>query len=285
MRKDLTEAGTHFIIFNRKCSTRKFIIFMCDKQANVTSLIQPDAAADDWDAHWKSFSLASEMAPATKYRHQLCIKLLHLNKTGAGVRLLDIGSGTGGFAGLFCSRFPKAEFLGLELSQAGVELSRSRVPQARFERHDLMTVRPRTPDFQATHAICSEVLEHLDDPKILLQNAMSFMASGCRIVITVPGGKPNAFDKYIGHRRHYDATALQALLESAGLCVELSTGVGFPFFNLYRLLTTWRGERLKEDVSGSPSMLVRFGTLVFGTLFKLNLTSMGWQTVAVAYRL
>jgi SAM-dependent methyltransferase len=197
--------------------------------------------------------------------------------------MLDIGSGTGAFAETFCARYPMARFHGLELSRTGTELGARRVPPAEFEQRNLMA--PCTSGavrFGATHAICSEVLEHLDNPAVLLRNAAAYMAPGCRVVVTVPGGRPNAFDRHIGHRRHYSGPELGQLLESAGFEVELATGTGFPFFNLYRLLTTWRGERLKQDISGPPSLLVRAGTAVFNPLFRLNSMGAGWQTVAVA---
>jgi len=238
---------------------------------------------DDWDRHWTDFSEASEMGPATKYRERVCLRMLGLAGLGEGVRVLDIGSGTGGFAELLCERFPRAHVRGLEMSQTGIELAARRVPRAQFEQRDLMAPLTGAPvRFDATHAVCSEVLEHLDDPVTFLRNATTYMAADCRLVVTVPGGTPNAFDLYIGHRRHYNAEELRHLLHNAGFEVELATGVGFPFFNLYRVLTTWRGERLKRDVSGVASLMVRAGTLVFGLLFRLNLMSAGWQTVAVA---
>jgi len=64
---------------------------------------------------------------------------------------------------------------------------------------------------------------------------------------------------------------------------QTTGGEGFPFFNLYRLLLTLRGEKLIGDVSGPPSPLVKFGTAIFDRLFQLNFgRRWGWQTVAVA---
>jgi 2-polyprenyl-3-methyl-5-hydroxy-6-metoxy-1,4-benzoquinol methylase len=36
--------------------------------------------------------------------------------------------------------------------------------------------------------VCSEVLEHVDRPRELLANAAAYLAPGCRLVVTVPGG-------------------------------------------------------------------------------------------------
>lgn len=245
-----------------------------------------EALCDNWDQHWADFSEAAKTAPATRYRERVCLRLLKIATPGAGVRMLDIGSGTGGFAELFCARFAEAKLLGLEYSKTGVELSARRVPRAEFVQRDLLAPTSGQQDFSfaATHAVCSEVLEHLDDPLTLLLNAKMYMAPGCRLIVTVPGGTPNRFDTYIGHRRHYSPADLRELLAKAGFEVELATGVGFPFFNLYRQLTTWRGDRLKRDVAGPPSLALRAGMAIFAFLFRFNRMSSGLQTVAVARR-
>jgi trans-aconitate methyltransferase len=118
---------------------------------------------------------------------------------------------------------PRAQFLGLELSRTGVDTASRRVPAARFLQRDLLS--PARPgdglDFLATHALCSDVLEHLDDPGLLLRNAAAYMAPGCKLVATVPGGWYSAFYDHIGHRRHYSPAQLTGLLESAGFAVSV----------------------------------------------------------------
>jgi glycosyltransferase involved in cell wall biosynthesis len=44
----------------------------------------------------------------------------------------------------------------------------------------------------------------VDEPARLLRNARTFLAPGCHLVVTVPGGPRSASDLRIGHRRHYD---------------------------------------------------------------------------------
>jgi len=241
--------------------------------------------ADDWDQHWLDFSAVSESAPATKYRRRLAFQLLDVNADDPTVRMLEIGSATGKFAEDFCARYPRSKFLGIDLSSMGVEMSARRVPSARFLKRNLLL--PSEPgevcDFQATHALCSEVLEHVDEPDVLLRNAMAYMGPNCKLVVTVPGGHRNKFDEYIGHRRHFTPEDLKKLLTDIGFAVERVYAAGFPFFNLYRLLTTLRGEKLIKEVSGTPSSIVRIGTLVFDVFFRFNLLcKWGWQTLAVA---
>ena len=243
------------------------------------------AICDDWDRHWTDINQASEMGPTTRWRSRIVLELLGVSRDDEAVRMLEIGSGRGEFAEKFVGTYPSAAFLGVELSATGVELASRRVRGAQFVQRDLLA--PAREDqaagFHATHALCSEVLEHVDNPALLLRHAAEYMAPGCRVTVTLPGGPWNAFYRHLGHRRHYTPGELQKLLESCGFEVETCGGVGFPFFNLYRLLLTARGEKLIGDVSGPPGLIVRLGSAVFDRLFHLNFgRRWGWQTVAVA---
>src|SRR5437773_1070670 len=76
----------------------------------------------------------------------------------------------------------------------------------------------------ATHAVCSEVIEHVDDPRRLLSSARAYMSPGCKLVLTAPGGPMSAFDRHIGHRRHWDPRDIKTLLLDAGFLPEHVTG-------------------------------------------------------------
>jgi SAM-dependent methyltransferase len=249
---------------------------------------QPDR--DDWDSHWEDYGDSASDNPAQDYRRQVIIDLLGLRGSGAGVRLLDIGSGQGDMAAVIHAIFPAAEILGLELSQSGVEISRRKVPGARFFHCNLLE-QTTAPDEQrnwATYAVCSEVIEHVDDPVQLLRSAREYMHPDCVLVLTAPGGPMSTFDKHIGHRKHYRPDAIEELLRQAGYVPEYAGKAGFPFFNLYRCVVILRGKKLVEDVSAqknpSSSRLARAVMATFHTLFRMNLQSSpwGWQLIAKA---
>jgi hypothetical protein len=133
------------------------------------------------------------------------------------------------------------------------------------------------------------VLEHVDDPTRVIANAAPYIAPGGRLVVTVPGGPMSAFDRHIGHRRHFSAADLRNLLTAAGFEVEMAGGAGFPFFNLYRVIVILRGRRLVDDVTtggGSESRLAGGVMAAFRALLRINppLLRGGWQTVALARR-
>jgi 2-polyprenyl-3-methyl-5-hydroxy-6-metoxy-1,4-benzoquinol methylase len=242
---------------------------------------------DDWDRHWRDYAESAASNPAQAYRRRLVLRLLASSGDGTPSRVLDIGSGTGDLAAEIRNAFPAAELLGLDVSRAAVEHAARKVPAATFVQRDLVSSSEAEPAYRgwATHAVCSEVLEHVEDPEAFLANSRSYLAPGCRLIVTVPGGPMSAFDRHIGHRRHFTATSVRALLEQAGFVVERSIGAGFPFFNLYRLIVLLRGERLVDDVArGAGRWPARLVMRIFGVLFRLNLTRSpwGWQVLAAA---
>jgi hypothetical protein len=171
-----------------------------------------------------------------------------------------------------------------------VELASRKVPGASFFQQDLTRplALPERYRGWATHVVCSEVLEHLDDPVAALRNVRPLLAPGCKVVITVPAGPMSAFDKHIGHRAHFSEARLRRALEDAGLEVADLRGAGFPFFNAYRLVVVARGESLIKDAAspdGRPLPLAARAMIrVFSWLFRLNRQDglRGWQLIAVA---
>jgi SAM-dependent methyltransferase len=251
---------------------------------------QVTASTDDWDQHWSSYAAAASRNPAQIYRRKLILDLLALASAPRPARLLELGSGQGDFAQDIMAGNPDVEIVGLDLSDTGVEIASRKVSAGHFFQCDL--TRPiELPDSLrgwATHAVCSEVLEHVDDPGSLLRHVRPYLAPGCRLIITVPGGPMSKFDRHIGHRGHFTPARLEEVIRSSGLEVDLIRGAGFPFFNLYRLVVVARGDALIKDVDGADGrplpITARAVMAAFDWLFRWNQadTLRGWQLVARA---
>ena len=246
----------------------------------------------DWDHHWNAYGEAAEGNPANVYRRQLVLRLL--GRPPAGATVLDIGSGQGEFAIHLRETYPDVAVWAVEYSSAGVERSRTaaaaRGTEVNFTQLDLMQPVTLGPDQPAAgYAVCSEVLEHVADPVRLLRHSKSLLAPGCRMVVTVPGGPRSAFDRHIGHHRHFKAADLRGVLTDAGFAVERVLRAGFPIFNIYKLAVVARGSRLIADVEnrapGSTPLRAESAALRFFDLgFKHSRDDfpLGWQMAAVA---
>jgi SAM-dependent methyltransferase len=249
---------------------------------------------DDWNRHWEAFGDAVSGNPATAYRCRLILNAL--GDVESGTVILEIGCGQGEFALMLAEAFPQADVRGIDYSAEGIERA-ARAAHARglsvdFAQRDLLEEIELRDEHRraATLAVCSEVLEHVDQPEVLLRNATDYLAPGCRLVVTVPGGPRSAFDRHIGHRRHFTATRLRRLLEEGGFEDVTVCRAGFPFFDLYRLVVIARGKRLIADVEQSKSELGKgsSGTALrfFDRTFRYNWdpSPFGWQLLAVARR-
>jgi len=248
-----------------------------------------DKEADAWDQHWDDYAEITRYNPAQKYRRKLIIKLLDFDSLTGPAKVLDVGSGQGDFAFELKLSCPKVEYLGLEASQTGIDVAQKKVPDAHLIQQDLLLPFKPPGEFKqwATHAVCSEVLEHVDEPEKILANIKPLLKEGCKLIITVPGGPMSRFDKHIGHRKHYSSDDLRNLFSRCGYKINRLTRAGFPFFNLYQLIKFVRGEKLKKDIAGDNSRQVPFIIKVMNGLFTflfsicLNNSPFGWQMIAI----
>ncbi len=268
------------------------------REISAASLAGECRDADNWDRYWSSTGAAVSGNPATKWRARLIAD--HLGAIPAGELVLDVGCGQGELTLLLATSFPRAEIWGVDSSEEAVrraaEAARARGLAAHFARLDLVTGEAAPLgggeevlwDRRASHVVCSEVLEHLDEPEIAVRRLAEHTAPGGCLVVTVPAGPRSAFDRYIGHRRHFTPSRLRRLLESNGFEAVRIDRAGFPFFNLYRLVVIARGRRLVADTE-EPSFGSGLAGVVLHTFdraFRYNLRSapFGWQLVATAAR-
>lgn len=223
-------------------------------------------------------------------RHAIIARILREEAGEAPMRIFDLGSGQGDLVQKLRGLLPEARLMGAELSEHGVSISRRKVPDATFLVADILRPTAALEEFAgwATHAVCSEVLEHVDEPVEFLKRSQTYLAPNALLIVTVPGGPISAFDRKIGHRQHFDRMKIESILQRAGYSVERTYLSGFPFFNLYRLLVIARGNRLARDVEstsgGASSGLARFVMKLFRLLFHANLldSPFGWQVIATA---
>jgi SAM-dependent methyltransferase len=247
---------------------------------------------DNWSYFWSAYAESARWNPAQRMRHEFLLGEITSGKESVGL-LLDVGSGQGDFIEQAAERNVAQEYLGFELSDTGVNISRAKVPDATFIQVDLFAPSTEVLEFTkcADVVVCSEVIEHVDDPVELCRRIKGFLKLGGRLIVTVPGGPKSAFDIHIGHRVHYDRASIKNVLVSAGFEVGQITSAGFPFFNLYRLIVILMGRRLIGNVGEntfphSGNKITKIAMFVFGLLFKLNFkdSPFGWQIYAEARR-
>jgi 2-polyprenyl-6-hydroxyphenyl methylase/3-demethylubiquinone-9 3-methyltransferase len=148
-----------------------------------------------------------------------------------GVRIMDLGCGSGELIGEMMGLTPEALFTGLDVSQSALRLAARNFPGAAYF---LITDGGRFPleDASVDFVFASEVLEHVYDTRNALSEIARVLAPGGRFLLTVPyhGFVKNLLIVLFSFDRHFDPTdahvrfftkkSLFACLEAAGLDVE-----------------------------------------------------------------
>lgn len=81
-----------------------------------------------------------------------------------------------------------------------------------------------------TSFLSFNVLEHVDDPTVLLERVLPSLEPGAPVLTFVPAFPfaMSDFDRRIGHYRRYTKESLAAQLSSAGLAIETLRYVNMP---------------------------------------------------------
>ena len=261
----------------------------------ISELEKAIEGQDDWDTHWSDLNEEAEINPAQIYRHKLLVTLIiDLMRDRPEINtIIDFGSGQGDFLATLVPRIQNCQVFGFELSRVGVEISRIKTPAASFFQHNMLLDAPEISQLRnkGDLCVCSEVLEHLDEPHIFLRNARHYVADQGFLIATVPSGPMNAFERSIGHRQHFTRESISSLIQSAGFDVIEVWQAGFPFFNLYKIAGVVRGDKVRADAEGvgggGSTQPLRLALGLFSFLFRFNLvnTRYGWQLVVIARNL
>lgn len=242
----------------------------------------------DWDSLWLQLSSGLSKNPGRKYRHDLIRRSLSKLQISSTSTILDIGCGTGDLLEYLVSDSEFTDCIGVDVSEVGIKIAREAHPNILFALLGLDGDEPFCHEIvkEIDVAICSEVLEHLNDPKITLKWVSKILVPRGHLIITVPAGPMSFLEKYIGHRRHYTKLELETLLNEAGYEAVSIVRSGFPGINLIRLASIIRGKSIIKDltVSGNSRKSVDIGIRILSYILKYSFydSRFGWQLVAIA---
>jgi SAM-dependent methyltransferase len=134
----------------------------------------------------------------------------------------EVGCGTGFVLAALHARFPGLHVAGGELSKAGIDVARRRVPDVPVYELDARRL-PFDSEFDVVAAF--DVLEHIvDDERVLTEMARA-TAPGGGLLLSVPQHPwlTSAVDRFSGHVRRYRRQELVAKVERVGLKVLYAT--------------------------------------------------------------
>jgi 2-polyprenyl-3-methyl-5-hydroxy-6-metoxy-1,4-benzoquinol methylase len=114
--------------------------------------------------------------------------------------LLDVGCGSGHLLERLRRQFPAADLLGVDFSGESVKLARKLHSGIDFQVRSIFELDRLGRQFDLV--LCTEVLEHLEDADVALEQLIKTCAPGGRVVITVPDGRN---DSFVGHVNFWTA--------------------------------------------------------------------------------
>jgi len=150
---------------------------------------------------------------------------------GSPARVLEVGCGQGWLLALIADALPDAALDGLDVRADAIELAREVAPRARVVVGDAAALPYGDASFDVV--VCSEVLEHVDDPARVLAEIRR-VGRG-HAVISVPhepwfwsanllrGKYLRTLGNFPGHLHHFTARSLRRLLAERYESVELSS--------------------------------------------------------------
>ncbi|MGI8435558.1 MAG: class I SAM-dependent methyltransferase [Chthoniobacterales bacterium] len=203
-------------------------------------------------------------------------------KPWLGQRIAELGAGKGNLSNFFrhhgallLTDYRDDYLAGLRARFADADrLEFAKLDMSRAE--DFETLRPFHPDT----AVFLNVLEHIEDDRLVLQRLYDVLPPGCRVVVLVPYNMRlySGFDRELGHFRRYAKGELEGKMEEAGLKVLRQF-----FFNRAGTLAWYLANTLGRRRSLTPTQLslYNFFTPVLQKLDPI-LPLSGLSTIVVA---
>jgi len=189
--------------------------------------------------------------------------LIHLDEAPGG-EILDIGCGIGKVAFWATQRGFKVtgidrEKKAIEIAQEILQKLEKKIRPQFILGNFMETMSLKGKKFDAI--ICSEVIEHLDEPGKFLQKAKQLLKKGGLFILTVPRSKKlwTVADEYAQHKRRFEINEVKDFFKGYKI-LHLYT-VGFPFmiilffthhlwvnFFHFQSSGSWRKSKVKTSI-------------------------------------
>lgn len=190
---------------------------------------------------------------APRFRRATILKLL---TCGPARRIVDLGCGGGQLLCEIAARLPDALLAGVDLSLEQLAGNQSALSSIEWWALDLCGENSVPPDLLGRFdtVVASELIEHVENPLQLLQNARLLAEPGARLLLSTQSGPVRQTERRVGHVRHFSASEMQSLLVESGWCPVKIWNAGFPFHDLSK----WWANRDPEKT------MDRFGDRAYG---------------------
>jgi SAM-dependent methyltransferase len=193
----------------------RYRVLLLPNQVTSSSLgigwITEDNDPSSYDKLWgDSGNLALFREEAGGVRNMLSLEIVDYIEVSIrdNAEVLDIGCGVGDLLSEVRRRRPSVKVSGLDFSGKAVEAAALAFPDGNFQCHVIERTLPyETSTFDVV--MCTDVLEHLEWPRLIAAELVRICRPGGIVVIVVPDGD---VDQFLGHYWFWNEASLHAML-------------------------------------------------------------------------
>ena len=131
------------------------------------------------------------------------------DKVKANMDIVDIGCGAGDLLAEIISRVPGVNIHGLDFSSKAIEAAKRKFLNGAFKQFVIEKQLPYE-DSLFDIVMCTDVLEHLEYPRFVINELLRICKSGGYIFIVVPDGD---VDQFLGHYWFWNQESLEQLFQ------------------------------------------------------------------------
>ena len=203
--------------------------------------------------------------------------------------VVDLGCGNGCLLAEIAGRWPSVRLAGIDLSGPQIEENHRSAPNILWHVANLdepaVFSRHLPGHFDAV--VASEVIEHVDQPEVFLENALALAAPPRgRLLLSTQSGPIGGTERRVGHRRHFGAEEMRFRLIKAGWQPVRIWNSGFPFHDLSKWYANLAPDStMKSFGEGAYGPFENAVCCLLRGAFHLNSLTRGAQLFAVARRL
>jgi SAM-dependent methyltransferase len=185
----------------------------------------------DYTDYWSTLKDSHGSHPGNLFRYELIAE--ELNRLNIKPQqVIDCGCGDGSLLAIVASNISCGELSGFDIASSVPLGLRESI---RFQQQDLGKPILSSMHGQFDLVLCSEVIEHIENDDMVLDNLFQLTRPGGHVVLTTQTGTIYKTEQFLGHLRHYDLADLCQRVENTGLKVQKSFRSGWPWLNLQKI--------------------------------------------------
>ncbi|MBS2036840.1 class I SAM-dependent methyltransferase [bacterium] len=202
--------------------------------------------------------------------------------------LVDLGCGGGQFLSELMNSPRRSLLTGIDLSEPQLEQNRVQMPHIQWQCADLCSGEPVAPHLRDhfTAVIAMELIEHVQDPGLLLRNALALARPGQgHLLLSTQSGPIRPTEVRVGHIQHFTARQMDSLLRQSGWEPIQVWNAGFPFHDLSKWYANRNPQASLQQFGDKPyGFYENLVCYILRWLFQFNSNRFGAQLFALAKR-